>query len=141
MQYLLLIYANEAEMKRQKWFQMVSRKPFGHAYQPLAKAGDHRKYLERYWPDKLPMIEKLIELMRTWDTDRCEIFCTAYAAWNDLILWGKPATDENILHEILERWHESKTRFPTEQWRRAIGWMKQKGFVPTGFGKPTRKPE
>jgi type I restriction enzyme S subunit len=136
-----LIYANEAEMKKQKWFQTIARKSFGHAYQPLAKAGGHRKYLERYWPDKLPIIEKLIELMRTWDTDRCEIFCTAYAAWNDLILWGKQATEANILHEILERWHDSKKRFPPERWRKAIGWMKGKGFIPTGFGKPTRKPE
>jgi type I restriction-modification system DNA methylase subunit len=49
--------------------------------------------------------------------------------------------DENILHKILERWHESKKRFLPERWRKAIGWMKENGFVPTGFGKPTRKPE
>jgi type I restriction enzyme S subunit len=136
-----LIYANEAELKKQKWYQEAHRDSFGHAYQPLAKAGGHHKYLERYWPEKLPMIEKLIELMRTWDTDRCEIFCTAYAAWNDLVLWGKQATEENILHEILERWHDSKKRFPPDRWRKAIDWMRKEEFIPTGFGKPTRKPK
>ena len=134
-----LIYANEAELKKQKWYQEKHRDSYGHAYEPLPKAGNHRKYLEGYWPDKLPLVEKLIELMRTWKTDRCEIFCTTYAAWNDLILWGKEATEDAILHEILESWHPSKKRFPEEQWRSAIGWMRQKGFVPTGFGKPTAK--
>ncbi len=134
-----LIYANEAELKKQKWYQEVRRESYGHAYQALDKAGGHRKYVERYWADKLPIIEKLIELMRKWDTERCEIFCTAYAAWNDLILWSKPATEDNILHEILERWHDSKKRFPKERWLKAIGWMNKEGFVPTGFGKPTKE--
>jgi len=134
-----LIYANEAELKKQKWYQEVRRESYGHAYQALDKAGGHRKYVERYWADKLPTIEKLIELMRKWDTERCEIFCTAYAAWNDLILWGKQATEDNILHEILERWHDSKKRFPKDRWLKAIAWMKKEGFVPTGFGKPTKE--
>ena len=135
-----LIYANEAELKKQKWYQEVRRESYGHAYQALAKAGGHRKYVEKYWADKLPTIEKLIELMRKWDTERCEIFCTAYAAWNDLILWGKQTTEDNILQEVLERWHDSKKRFPKDRWLKAIGWMKKEGFVPTGFGKPTSNP-
>ena len=48
-----LIYANEAELKKQKWYQEVRRESYGHAYQALAKAGGHRKYVERYWADKL----------------------------------------------------------------------------------------
>lgn len=134
-----LIYANEAELKKQKWYQEVRRDSYGHAYRALDKAGGHRQYVERYWADKLPTIEKLIELMRKWDTDQCEIFCTAYAAWNDLILWGKQATEDSILHEILERWHDSKKRFSKERWLRAIAWMKKEGFVPAGFGKPTKE--
>jgi type I restriction enzyme S subunit len=133
-----LIYANEAELKKQKWYQEVHRESYGHAYKPLANAGNHRKYVEGYWPDKLPLIEKLIELMRGWDTDRCEIFCTTYAAWNDLVIWGKEPTEVAILREILERWHDSKKRFPEDRWCKAIGWMRKKGFVPTGFGKPTK---
>lgn len=133
-----LIYANEAELKKQKWYQKVHRESFGHAYEPLANAGNHRKYVEGYWPDKLPLIEKLIELMRGWNTDRCEIFCTTYAAWNDLVILGKEPTEVAILREILERWHDSKKRFPEDRWCKAIGWIRKKGFAPTGFGKPTK---
>jgi type I restriction enzyme S subunit len=133
-----LIYANAAELKKQKWYEEFSRKQFGHAYRPLSKAGEHRRQLERYWHDKLPAIERLIELMRTWSTEQCEIFSTTYAAWNDLILWNREPTVEAILKEILERWHDNKRRIPERRWCKAINWIRKEGFTPRGFGKPTR---
>ncbi|HTD82205.1 MAG TPA: hypothetical protein VK648_00275 [Gemmatimonadaceae bacterium] len=132
-----LIYANEAELKRQKWYESYSRKKVGHGYRALAKAGGHEKYLERYWPEKLETNRRLIRLMRHWDTERCEIFATAYAAWNDLLLWEKEVSDDAILQEVLYRWHDSKQRIPEARWRKALEWMRKEGFVPTGFGKPT----
>jgi len=135
-----LTYANAAELKKQKWYEQVDRSGTGHEYKPLARAGGHRKYAERLWKDQLPAVERLIEMMRTWTTERCEIFSTVYAAWNDLLLWGREATDDAIVHEILHRWHESKKRIPGQKWRAAIGWMRREGFVPTGFGRPTATP-
>jgi hypothetical protein len=131
-----LIYSVEEELRRQKWFETYKRKSFGHAYRPLANSGQHRKYLRRWSRKKQETISKIIELMRSWDTETCEIFATAYAAWNDLIILGKAATDEAILKEIY-RWHESKIRIPEARWRRAISWMRKEGFVPTGFGQAT----
>jgi len=136
-----LIHSNEDDLKRLKWYERYSRKKVGHAYRPLSKAGDHEKYLQRYWPDKVETIRRLIDLMRRWDTESCEIFSTAYAAWNDLLLWGQEATDDAIVHEVLHRWHERKRRIPEARWRKALEWMKKEGFVPTGFGKPTASPE
>lgn len=133
-----MIYSVEAELKKQRWFEEYSRARFGHAYRPLEKAGAHRKYFERYWPNKLSLIQQLLDVMRTWDTDRCEIFSTAYAAWNDLLLWDQDPTDEAILKEVLEHWHERKKRFAEERWRKAIAWMRKEGFIPEGFGKPTQ---
>lgn len=134
-----LIYSVETELKKQKWFEEYKREQFGHGYRPLAKAGGHRTYVERYWKDKLPIIERLIKLMRTWDTERCEIFSTAYAAWNDLLIWRKPVTDDAIVHEILNRWHDRKRQVPESRWRKALDWMRKEGYVPTGFGRPTAK--
>lgn len=136
-----LIYANEAELKKQSWFKTVRREGHGHSYEPMAKVGGHRKYADRYWPTELALIERLIELMRTWKTDRCEIFSTVYAAWNDLILWHRPVTDDAIVHEILNRWHSAKRQIPETRWRKAIQWVRENGFEPTGFGRPTASPE
>jgi len=134
-----LIYANEGELKKLKWYRTVDRAEIGHAYVPMEKAGGHRKYLEEFWEDKRADIQRIIDMMRGWKTERCEILCTAYAAWNDLLLWGKEPKEDNILHEILDCWHESKKRIPKEKWIAAIRWMKEKGLAPTGFGRATRK--
>jgi len=134
-----LIYSVEAELKKQKWFAEYAREKFGHGYRPLEKAGGHRAYVERYWKEKQPVIQRLIDQMRSWDTERCEIFSTAYAAWNDLLIWRKPVTDDAILHEILHRWHDRKKQVPESRWRKALEWMRKESFVPTGFGKPTAK--
>ena len=77
--------------------------------------------------------------MRTWTTERCEIFCTVYTAWNDLIIWGKEDTEDAILHEVLNCWHDSKRQIGEDRWRKAIRWIKEKEYAPTGFGKPTVK--
>lgn len=134
-----LLYANVGELNKQKWYKEVSRERQGHSYIPLAKAGLHRKYVERYWPVQLSQIEKLIELTRKWTTEQCEIFSTTYAAWNDLIIWGEDPTDTAILGEILERWNDSKKQIPEERWRAAIAWISTKGLVPVGYGAPTVK--
>ena len=76
---------------------------------------------------------------RDWKTERCEIFCTAYAAWNDLLIQGQEPTNEAILHEILDCWNESKKRITKERWLNAIHWMKKEGWAPQGFGKPTKR--
>jgi type I restriction enzyme S subunit len=75
--------------------------------------------------------------MRSWKTERCEIFSTTYAAWNDLLIWGRDVTDEAILDEILNRWHDDKRRISEQRWRNAIQWMRKNAFVPVGFGRPT----
>jgi type I restriction enzyme, S subunit len=134
-----VIHSNAAELKRLNWYEEYPRKGIGRAYRPLPKAGAHAKYLTQYWPEKLETINRLIALMRTWKTDRCEIFSTVYAAWNDLIIWDRPVTDESIMHEILNCWHSSKRSIEEKRWRAAICWMRERGYAPTGFGKPTQK--
>lgn len=133
-----LIFSVEDELQRQNWFETYELKSYGHGYRPLTKAGGHRVYFRRWWPQKGKTVIKLIELMRSWKTEQCEIFSTVYAAWNDLIILKKPVTDDLIITEVLERWHESKKAITEDRWRAAITWMREKGFVPTGFGKATK---
>ena len=137
-----LIYSVEAALKKQNWFETyelksASGKCVGHGYRPLPNAGAHRVYFERWWSQQSPTIVNLIELMRPWTTQRCAILSTVYAAWNDLIIWGKPVTDESILTEVLENWHEGKRSIPEHRWRSEIDWIHKQGLVPTGFGQAT----
>ena len=136
-----LLYANEAELEHRDWYAKNPREGHGHAYSAMAKAGSHAQHLKVYSSEQLKTIRKLIELMRAWDTQRCEMFSTVYAAWNDLLIWKRQPTDKAILHEILDRWHESKRKISADRWRQEIHWIRQEGLAPTGFGQATCAPE
>lgn len=117
------------QLKRNDWY--AARK-VGERYQyvPLAKAGGHQKYFLRYFNMVEAEFSRVIEMFRSFDTVRCEIVATLYSAWEDLLADGKEATDDQIIEQVLEHWHPSKQNIPEDRWRKAIGWMKEQGFVP-----------
>ena len=41
-----------------------------------------------------------------------------------------------IVHELLHNWHEAKQRIPEDRGLKALGWMREKGFVPKGVTLP-----
>lgn len=134
-----LLEANEAALERFGWYAGRQRDTgTGHCYRPLSHAGEHAPYLTCFGAEQLKTVRELIEMMRGWKTDRCEILSTTYAAWNDLLLLGKPADDEAIVREVRQHWHDRKRRFSEERWRNEIAWIRAHGLMPIGFGRPTR---
>nr|WP_047229466.1 restriction endonuclease subunit S [Pseudomonas brassicacearum] len=129
----------EGELKKHQWYERVERETLGHAYRPLSQAGQHRRAYERAWSDaERSTIERIIGLMRSWDTDRCEMTVTLYAVWNDFILEDRPATDEVIVDEVMHRWNDAKLRFSKTEWLAVLADMKKHELLmPTGFGKRT----
>lgn len=129
----------EGELKNCHWYECIKRETVGHAYRPLALAGQHRQAYNSAWsaPERAT-IEQVIELMRDWDTDRCEMTVTLYAVWNDFILEDRPATDEAIVDEVMHRWNDAKLRFSKTEWLAVLADMKKHEILmPTGFGKRT----
>ncbi|PAB26071.1 restriction endonuclease, partial [Pseudomonas savastanoi pv. nerii] len=129
----------EVELQTQQWYERVERETVGHAYRPLSQAGQHRQgYYSAWSAAEQATIEQVIELMRDWDTDRCEMAVTLYAAWNDFILEGRPVTDEAIVDEVMHSWNDTKLRFGKTEWLAVLAEMKKhKILIPTGFGKRT----
>lgn len=126
----------DSQMERQGWFRRVSRgtgpdgKPMGWAYQPMEKAGGHREWFERYWAEARERIQRVMDLLRGLDTERCEIIATLYSAWEDLLAAGGDVADEAIVNEVLTNWHESKQAIPRDRWMGALGWMRERGLTP-----------
>lgn len=129
----------EAQLKASNWFEEYPRSPDhpGHAYRPLDRAGEHRAIFEQLWPEQASTLRWLIDTMQTWETERCERVATLYAAWNDLLLWNQPATDDAILREVLECWHTAKQKIARAKWQESLDWMRREGLIPTGFGRAT----
>lgn len=135
---LPMIEANARTMKTLGWYAEHTRADGRHEYRALSKAGEHKPYLACFSDEQLQVVRKLIDLTRDWDTDRCEMFSTVYAAWNDLLLFGAEPTPEAIVGEVLGCWNDTKLRFTRKQWLRQIEWVRSHGFEPCGFGRPTR---
>lgn len=129
----------ESELQSRQWYECIDRETFGHAYRPLSQAGQHRQAYCNAWPvAKRATIEQVIELMRDWDTDRCEMTVTLHAAWNDFILEGRPVSDDAIVDEVMHRWNDAKLRFSKAKWLTVLAEMKKhETLIPSGFGKRT----
>lgn len=130
----------EVELQNLQWYERTERETVGYAYRPLSQAGQHRQAYSSAWSvAERGTIERVIELMRDWDTDRCEMTVTLYAAWNDFILEGRPVSDEAIVDEVMLSWNDTKLRFSKTEWLAVLTEMKKhKILMPTGFGKRTR---
>lgn len=129
----------EAELQNHQWYERFERETIGHAYRPLSQAGRHRQAYSSAWSvAERATIERVIELMQDWDTDRCEMTVTLYAAWNDFILEGRPVSDDAIVDEVMHSWNDTKLRFGKTEWLAILVEMKKhKILIPTGFGKRT----
>lgn len=129
----------EGELQNNQWYERIERETVGHAYRPLSQAGQHRQAYSSVWSAaERVTIEQVIELMRGWDTDRCEMTVTLYAAWNDFILEGRPVSDEAIVEEVMHSWNDTKLRFGKTEWLGVLAEMKKhKTLMPSGFGKRT----
>jgi type I restriction enzyme S subunit len=125
-------------LKKQKWFEEV-KDGERYIYKPLAKRGEHKKYLA-HWETEMPRITEVLNLLGNAKTRQCEIVSTLYAAWNALLIDKQAIDDATILHEAssAKRWHKSKEKIEPEIWKSALQWMKDKGLVPVGYGKHTR---
>lgn len=119
----------DSQLRKQKWFD-AQKIDDRYRYEPLANRGRHKEYFERYFGGIGTAFDTVIETFRTFTTERCEIVATLFAAWRDLLQQDGPVSDDMIVNEVLNNWHESKKRIPEERWRKALSWMRDNGFVP-----------
>jgi hypothetical protein len=101
----------------------------------MVNRGRHKEHFERYFGRQRAPFDTVIETVRDFDTERCEIVATLFGAWNDLMEGDRSFSDDEILHEVLNNWHESKKRIPERRWRKALAWMRANRFVPEKGGE------
>jgi Restriction endonuclease S subunits len=119
----------DSQLKKQKWFE-AKKMDKGYRYIPMQNRGGHKKYFDKHYADVMPMFEKIIDTFKSSPTEQCEIVATLYSAWDDLLQSHQPFTDDDILNEVLNNWHESKKRISRNRWQKELDWMRDNGFVP-----------
>jgi type I restriction enzyme S subunit len=135
-----MVKALEASLQREGYWKKVQTEDKHQVrYEPLENASDPKGYFEKYWGDRREEIDEVVDLFESVTTgkrpaQRAEIVATLYGAWNDLLHERDKPTDDEIVSEARENWHEGKRRIETERWHRALAWMREHEFVPSGFG-------
>jgi len=121
----------DSQLRKQQWFG-VRKEGERYRYLPMAKQGGHKPYFERYFSKNSETLDKIVGTFKEAKTQQCEIVATLLAAWSDLLREKETVSDEMIVHEVLNNWHESKRQIPEDRWQTALDWMRDKGFVPKG---------
>lgn len=133
-----LMIAIHNGLEKQHWFK-ADKSDKGTRYQPLEKAGEHQKYLQK-WADRLPAIQQIIDLFKEKKTQACEIASTLYAAWNDFLIEGIQPNDDQILSQASkDHWHAKKEEIPAATWAKGLARLKELGLIPKGWGNHTKK--
>ncbi len=122
--------------RRNKWFSMKTSS-YGVSYAPTNDVDKYKKYYAKYFSEYNSEIERIIDVFRNYTTEQAEIIATLFAAWNDAIIDKKQFTDDDIVDDVLNNWHESKRRFPRQVWLRAMNEIRKNHIIPKGYGKHT----
>ena len=105
------------------------------------KAGrNNHKYKEeynRYFADCDTEIERIINIFKDYDVQKSERIATLFGAWNDAIIDKRQFTDEDIVEDVLNNWHEHKGDYSKEEWLEDLEEMKKINLIPKGYGKKT----
>ena len=76
-------------------------------------------------------------IFKDYDVQKSERIATLFGAWNDAIIDKRQFTDENIVEDVLNNWHEHKGDYSRKEWLEDLEEMKKFNLIPKGYGKKT----
>jgi type I restriction enzyme S subunit len=129
--------------QREGWFT-VTQKSIGdghtkYEYAPKAALKQKAAEAATVLGEHKAEFDRLLGLFADLNTEKAEIVATLFAAWNDFLIDGKTPTDDEIIHEVRENWHESKKRFTPDKLAAWLKWMRKNRLIPQGCGPRTQQ--
>ena len=131
------LYRFEEQGEREAWFKVVDSTTAGGKkkieYRPGRALAEQSAQAERaFTADQRKEFDRLLALFSDRTTEEAEIIATLFAAWNDFLIDGHEPSDDEIVREVRENWHEKKGRFTPVLLRKWLGWLRQNGLIPRG---------
>ena len=131
------LYRFEEQGEREAWFKVVDDTTAGGKkkieYRPGQALAEQSAQAERlFTADQRKEFDRLLALFSDRTTEEAEIIATLFAAWNDFLIDGHEPSDDEIVREVRENWHEKKERFTPALLRKWLGWLRQNDVVPNG---------
>lgn len=137
------IYSLESRAASQDWFSVTEKATAQGGtkteYKPGAKLQARARAAAEALGTGAAEFERILALLADLNTDESEMVATLYAAWNDLLLEGKPVSDEIVIREFREHWGVSrKAEFTPARLQQWLNWMGKNQLIPRGKGPSTR---
>ena len=133
------IYRLEEEGTHNAWFTVVEKSTSDGrtktSYQPGQTLVEKCAQVTLK-PAQQKELDRLLALLADKTTEEAEIIATLFTAWNDFLIDGHAPSDEEIVREVRENWHEEKKRFTPVKLHQWLNWLRENDLVPTG--KPPR---
>ena len=130
------LYKCESIISKNKWVNIKKVKKYIE-YEMLPNFNKYSKYYDKYYSSYDSQIEKIIDIVKNYSTDKAEMVATLYAAWNDFIIKKDKVSDIEIVKDVRENWNDRKKRFNEKEWLEVLEEMKQNGLTPKGNGNLT----
>jgi hypothetical protein len=102
-------------------------------YIPGKNIEDIEKYKTLVFGNEISELEKIIHKFKQLNRVQAEVVATLFACWNDLLIDKKNITDELIVSEFHNNWHQSKTRFSKSKLFNVLAQMKEHSIIPKGI--------
>lgn len=106
-------------------------------YKPGRNNHKYKEEYNRYFADCDTEIDRIINIFKDYDVQKSERIATLFGAWNDAIIDKRQFTDEDIVEDVLNNWHEHKGDYSKEEWLEDLEEMKKINLIPKGYGKKT----
>ena len=128
--------------KKFNWFTVDESDRKGGKSHKYVKGNNFEPFLTKVvkdFEDVLPELLRVINLFANLKTTHeAEVIATTYSGWNNLIIRNEKLTDEAIVLESRENWHEKKLSIERDDFFNAIQWLKANNLVPKGKGKEVK---
>lgn len=132
------IYDFEKQGERNGWFAINQKSTkagyIRYEYKPSTAMNEPAKQAENLMTqDEREKFDQLTNLLRDKNTEEVEIIATLFAVWNDFLIDGIKPTDEQIITDMRENWHEKKKRFTPAELGKWLNWMRKEKLIPRGL--------
>lgn len=128
----------EVWAREKQFFEFVERTGGGYDFKKLANYGAMLSAAKAALKPIEADLDRVANILVGKDKVQAEIFATVLAAWNNLIIDGKDATEASILREARDDWHPDKIDLPVAKFQDAIREIRRLALVPDGTAKAVR---
>lgn len=121
------------QIENAKWFKRT-RVGSQYTFYPGEKHEKSQNTYGYFSEAELRKVDEIIDYFKKSDYEQPEIISTLYAVWNNRLIRNAAVNDDLLIEDFYD-WDKQKAKYERPRLVKALKWMRDKQFVPDGWGK------